>query len=178
MDTRQVRYFLALCEEQSFTRAAKRCGVSQPSISTAIRRLEKELGGSLFRRSIKRTKMSPLGIAVRPYLQQIDNFAEKAKLQATTDPTPSGLFFHDVMNESRQKMRKQSRIDGLALPEFGALLVVWLLFYGLLVVHGVTTSEAQRLAKAWTVQDNTEGVPGEAQAVRASLSLYADKTAH
>ena len=27
METNQVRYFLALCEEQSFTRAAKRCGV-------------------------------------------------------------------------------------------------------------------------------------------------------
>ena len=28
----QIRYFLALCEERNFTRAAKRCGVSQPSL--------------------------------------------------------------------------------------------------------------------------------------------------
>ena len=41
METNQVRYFLALCEENNFTRAAKRCGVSQPSVSNAIRRLKK-----------------------------------------------------------------------------------------------------------------------------------------
>jgi hypothetical protein len=49
------------------------------------------------------------------------------------------------------------------LPEFG-LLMVWLLFYGLLVVYGLSTSYARRLAKAWTVQDNAGGGPGEAQA--------------
>jgi Bacterial regulatory helix-turn-helix protein, lysR family len=84
MDTRQVRYFLALCEEQNFTRAAKRCGVSQPSLSAAIRRLENELGGSLFRRSRKRTTMSPLGMTVRPHLLQIDHFAEKTLRQNAT----------------------------------------------------------------------------------------------
>jgi hypothetical protein len=81
MDTRNIRYFLSLCEEQSFTWAAKPCGVSQPSLSAAIKSLERELGGSVFRRRIKRTTMSRLGIAVRSHLQQIDHFAEKAKLQ-------------------------------------------------------------------------------------------------
>jgi hypothetical protein len=64
----------------------------------------------------------------------------------------------------------------LAFPELG-LLMVWLLFYGLLVVHGLTTSYTQRLAKAWKVQDNAEGNPGEAKAVRTSLSLSADTIA-
>lgn len=72
-------------------------------------------------------------------------------------------------------MREQSKGEGLVLPELGALLVVWLLFYGLLVVHGLNTSEAERLAKAWTVQDNAGGAPGEAQAVRTSLTLSADR---
>jgi hypothetical protein len=75
-------------------------------------------------------------------------------------------------------MRKRSRIEGPALPELGALLAVWLFFYGLLVVHGLNTSYTHRLAKAWIVQDNAEGVPGEAQAVRVSLSLYAHRIAH
>jgi hypothetical protein len=68
-------------------------------------------------------------------------------------------------------MRKQSNIEGL--PEFAALLAVWLVFYGLLVVHGLTTSYTQRLAKAWTVQDSTQGAEA-ANAVRTSLSLSAD----
>jgi LysR family transcriptional regulator, hydrogen peroxide-inducible genes activator len=39
----QVRYFVALCKELNFTRAARRCGISQPSLTTAIRALEREL---------------------------------------------------------------------------------------------------------------------------------------
>ncbi len=38
MELHQVRSFLALCKEKNFTRAAKHCGVSQPSLSNAIRR--------------------------------------------------------------------------------------------------------------------------------------------
>jgi hypothetical protein len=72
-------------------------------------------------------------------------------------------------------MHEHSIGEGPVLPKLGALLVVWLLFYGLLVVHGLTTSQAERLAKAWTVQDNAEGVPGAALARRESLALSADR---
>ena len=75
-------------------------------------------------------------------------------------------------------MREQSKDEGLVLPKLGALLAVWLLFYGLLVVHGLTTSRAERLAKAWAVQDNAEGVPGAARALRESLALSADRISH
>jgi hypothetical protein len=51
-------------------------------------------------------------------------------------------------------MRKQSKIEGLS--EFAALLAVWLVFYGLLAVHGLTTPYGLRLARAWTVQDGTQ----------------------
>ena len=47
MQMQQVDYFLTLCEELNFTRAARRCGVSQPSLTTAIGTLERELGGAL-----------------------------------------------------------------------------------------------------------------------------------
>lgn len=101
---RQIRYFLALCEEQSFTRAAKRCGVSQPSLTAAIRRLEKDLGGSLFHRNSRGTKLSPLGAAVRPYLQQIDRFAERAKREATTFPAVSTASIIKTMEKSMRKI--------------------------------------------------------------------------
>src|SRR5262249_54475960 len=51
MQMQQVGYFLTLCEELNFPRAARRCGVSQPSLTTAIGPLERELVGSLFYRN-------------------------------------------------------------------------------------------------------------------------------
>jgi LysR family hydrogen peroxide-inducible transcriptional activator len=47
MQLQQIRYFLAICKSRSFTGAAHQCGVSQPSLTQAIKRLELELGGRL-----------------------------------------------------------------------------------------------------------------------------------
>jgi DNA-binding transcriptional LysR family regulator len=58
MEMHQVRYFLALCEELNFTRAAERCHVTQPSLTRAIKQLEEELGGTLFHRE-RATRISP-----------------------------------------------------------------------------------------------------------------------
>jgi DNA-binding transcriptional LysR family regulator len=67
----QVRYFLAVCEELNFTRAAERCGVAQPSLTKAVKLLEEELGGPLFRRERANTHLSELGRMVLPYMEQI-----------------------------------------------------------------------------------------------------------
>jgi LysR family transcriptional regulator, hydrogen peroxide-inducible genes activator len=72
MELQQVRYFLALCEEGSFTRAAMRCGVSQPSLSNGIKRLEQEFGGLLFHRSLPKCRLTELGRAVRPCLLELE----------------------------------------------------------------------------------------------------------
>jgi DNA-binding transcriptional LysR family regulator len=66
MEMHQVRYFLALCEERNFTRAAKRCGVAQPSLTRAIKQMEAKLGGSLFDRARANTRLTDLGNLVRP----------------------------------------------------------------------------------------------------------------
>ena len=51
MKVSQIRYFIALSRELNFTRAARSCQVSQPSLSNGIRALESELGGPVFDRS-------------------------------------------------------------------------------------------------------------------------------
>jgi DNA-binding transcriptional LysR family regulator len=53
MDIRELRYFAAVFRERNLTAAAKRCFISQPSISTAITHLEAELGTALFIRHKK-----------------------------------------------------------------------------------------------------------------------------
>lgn len=70
MEFHQVRYFLAVCETLNFTRAAEECHVAQPSLSRAIKQLEAELGGELFRRERALTHMTDLGRAVQPALRQ------------------------------------------------------------------------------------------------------------
>jgi len=82
MEMHQVRYFLAICKELNFTRAAKRCGVAQPSLTRAIKRLEDELGGRLFHRDQKSTRLSMLGKLVQPQFAQIDRRARTAQRQA------------------------------------------------------------------------------------------------
>ena len=84
MQMNQVRYFFPLCEERSFTRAAKRCGVSQPSLTNAIKRLEQALGGPLFHRERGNIKLTELGRVVKPYLTQLDKNAYEAKRKAET----------------------------------------------------------------------------------------------
>ena len=78
MEMHQIRYFLALCEDRSFTRAARECGISQPSLTTGIIRLEQELGGPLFERKPAVT-LTVLGHAVHLYLQRIAENADLAR---------------------------------------------------------------------------------------------------
>jgi hypothetical protein len=82
MQMNQICYFLALCEERNFTRAAKRCGVSQPSLTNAIKRLEQTLGGPLFHRDCRSIELTELGRVVKPYLRQLNQSAYEAKRKA------------------------------------------------------------------------------------------------
>ncbi|MEC9368324.1 MAG: LysR family transcriptional regulator, partial [Pseudomonadota bacterium] len=70
MELHQVRYFLSVCRTLNFTRAAGECHVAQPSLSRAIKQLELELGGDLFRRERQLTHLTELGRAVHDSLAQ------------------------------------------------------------------------------------------------------------
>jgi LysR family hydrogen peroxide-inducible transcriptional activator len=96
MEMHQIRYFLALSEELNFTRAARRCGVTQPSLTNAIRALERELGGPVFHRK-PRIELTELGRAVWPYLREIAQNAQHVRdtarmLSAPLAPVAPGQF--------------------------------------------------------------------------------------
>jgi DNA-binding transcriptional LysR family regulator len=90
MQMHQIRYFLALCAEGNFTRAARRSGVSQPSLTNAISALERQLGGALFERK-PAVALTALGRAMQPYLSRIAQEADHAReaAQALVDVRPT-----------------------------------------------------------------------------------------
>jgi DNA-binding transcriptional LysR family regulator len=95
MEMHQIRYFLAVCDELNFTRAAEKCHVAQPSLTRAIKLLEEELGGPLFHRERARTHLSELGRVMRPYLEEAYRQSQQARDVAASfiklDHTPLKL---------------------------------------------------------------------------------------
>ncbi len=83
MEMHQVRYFLATVAELNFTKAAERCNVSQPSLTRAIKQLEDELGGDLFRRERPQAQLTELGQRMLPLLKQCYESAQVARSLAS-----------------------------------------------------------------------------------------------
>ncbi|MGO4676635.1 LysR family transcriptional regulator [Bosea sp. 2YAB26] len=80
MDVRSLAYFVAVYEEQSFSLAARRCTVSQPSISAAIRQLEEHLECQLFIRNAR--GVSPTSASDQIFQTAVRLIAEFGSLKA------------------------------------------------------------------------------------------------
>ena len=71
MEMHQVRYFLTAAKSPSFTRAAELCHVSQPALTTAIKKLEMQLGSPLFHRDGRQAVLTDFGRRMQPHLAQV-----------------------------------------------------------------------------------------------------------
>lgn len=82
MELRQLRSFVAVAEEGSFTRAAARLHLAQPGVSAHVRSLERELGDALFDRSGRAVRLTRTGASALPYARAALEAAAGARLAA------------------------------------------------------------------------------------------------
>ena len=83
MELHQLRYFCAVADTSSFSRAAEKCHVSQPSLSQQILKLESELGGRLFDRLGRSVRLTDLGEAFLPRARSVLHELSSAKDELT-----------------------------------------------------------------------------------------------
>jgi DNA-binding transcriptional LysR family regulator len=82
-----LRYFLAVIEEGTFSRAAARCGVSQPTLSVGIAKLEQEIGRPLFNRTSRRVELTEAGRRLSQHAQRIETaFADAERDNVDAPP--------------------------------------------------------------------------------------------
>ncbi len=93
MNLRDLTYILAVAETRHFGQAARRCFVSQPTMSGQIKKLEVELGVTIFERTNRSVELTPIGQAIvahaRLLMDQADAIREVA--QAHRDPLSGPL---------------------------------------------------------------------------------------
>jgi LysR family transcriptional regulator, hydrogen peroxide-inducible genes activator len=79
MELHQLRYVCAIAETGSFSRAAERCQVAQPSLSQQVLKLEEDLGSRLFDRLGRSIRLTEAGRAFLPHARAILNQMEAAR---------------------------------------------------------------------------------------------------
>jgi LysR family hydrogen peroxide-inducible transcriptional activator len=80
MNLQELRYLVAVAEHRHFGRAAEACNVSQPTLSSQIRKLEIELGVTLLERTNKRVDITPVGSQILTHAQRA--LAEASQMEA------------------------------------------------------------------------------------------------
>lgn len=126
MELRHLRYFLAVAEELSFTRAAERLHMAQPPLGQQIRQLEKELGVELFHRTKRRVRLTEVGEVFlgEAYLalEQVERAAEAARRADRGETGKLSVGFvgsaaYDVLPEILKAFRERYPAVEITLEE-------------------------------------------------------------
>jgi DNA-binding transcriptional LysR family regulator len=121
MELRHLRYFQAVAEELSFSRAAKRLHVAQPALSRAVKQLEHALGAQVLERTRHRVRLTPAGaVLLRDtghLLQQVEEVARRVRRTASGEEgelrlgyigPPTQPFLGRLLHDYRQRYPRVS----------------------------------------------------------------------
>lgn len=108
MDLKTLTYFLQVCEDRSFTKAANNLFISQQGLSASIHRIEKALGCELFIRTTNQLILTPDGCYFREYAQKVTDLTREctthfmskqnaATIKVGVAPDLLGLFPQEVL---------------------------------------------------------------------------------
>lgn len=90
MNLRALEYFVKLAKLKHFSRAAEACFVSQPTLSTQIRKLEEELGVQLVERAPRQVMLTPVGSEIALRARSVLNDIEQIREIARRSRDPAG----------------------------------------------------------------------------------------
>ena len=86
MELRELRYFLAVAQEQSVTKAAEYLYITQPSLSRQMQNLEKEIGRPLFIRGSRKVTLTETGMLLRKRAEEMIALYEKTEAEISASP--------------------------------------------------------------------------------------------
>lgn len=130
MELRHLRYFQAVAEELSFSRAARRLRIAQPALSRAVQEMERELGTALFDRHRRSPRLTPAGEVMLSetgvLLQRFDEAlgrvrrtakGEEGELRLGYIGPPTRLFLAGLLKEYARRLPRVNVILEERTPE-------------------------------------------------------------
>ena len=161
MDLRQVRYFIAVAEERSFTLAARRLNLSQPPLSQHIQALEAELGTPLLYRTSRKVELTQAGEAMllrgRAILQQVKSAEDEVRsigagLVGTLDLGATGSILRGPLAELLAAYRRVAPLVKMTVHEQAPALQIAALLNrttNISLIRGVPTERDLTSRLAW-----------------------------
>ena len=161
MDLRQLRYFIAVAEERSFTLAARRLNLSQPPLSQHIQALEAELGTRLLYRTSRKVELTQAGEAMlvrgRAILQHVKAAEDEARsigagLIGTLDVGATGSILRGRLAELLAAYRKVAPQVRMTVHEQAPALQIAALLSrttNICLIRGIPTERDLTSKLAW-----------------------------